>query len=56
MRTIQAGEAELRVVRIILDAAEHNLPTPRLNAKQRQALRTFMRRVSLGDKQEVTHG
>lgn len=45
MRMISVGEAELKVVQSILDAVESGLPTPRLNAKKKQALRTFLRRL-----------
>lgn len=48
MRTISVGDAELRTVQTVLEAAESNLPV-KLNAKQRAALRTFLRRLSLAD-------
>ena len=46
MRKIEIGEAELRIVRLILSEAESNVPHSRLTAAQKNALRTFLRRLS----------
>lgn len=49
MRTIEIGEAELRIVRLILSEAENSVPRSRLTVAQKTALRTFLRRLSFGE-------
>lgn len=47
MQSIDMGEREMRVAIKLMTAAESGLPTPRLNATEREALRTLLRRLTL---------